>query len=188
MVTKHDATRLHHDTVHVILSLFATIGHPTHRFSNKWTIQILFMNSLRVSAVSLTNFFEKNMRLKFPQTLLLQLHFGLAMTKNKLNTVFKVVSCSGLCLSQNYPTKKKFQLRAIISTMSGQDSLVDVGTGNGKTLCMIIPCLLSQKTISIIISLLKRLQAVQGLEFERYHVKTVAINEDTPNDPELSKV
>ena len=72
--------------------------------------------------------------------------------------------------------------------MSGQDSLTDVGTGNGKTLCMIIPCLLSPKTISVVISPLKRLQAVQVLEFERYHVKTMAINEDTPNDPELWKV
>ena len=72
--------------------------------------------------------------------------------------------------------------------MSGQDSLVDVGTGNDKTLCMIIPCLLSPKTISIIISPLKRLQAVQVLEFERYHFKTVAINKDTPYDPELWKV
>ena len=51
----------------------------------------------------------------------------------------------------------EFQLQAIISTMSGQGSLIDVGTGNGKTLCMIIPCLLSIKTISIIISPLKRL-------------------------------
>jgi superfamily II DNA/RNA helicase len=83
---------------------------------------------------------------------------------------------------------REFQLRAIISTMSGQDSLIDVGTGNGKTLCMIIPCLLSPKTISVVISPLKRLQAVQVLEFERYHVKTLAINEDTPNDPELWKV
>ena len=83
---------------------------------------------------------------------------------------------------------RECQLRAIISTMSGQDSLIDVGTGNGKTLCMILPCLLSPKTISIVISPLKRLQAVQVLEFERYHVNTVAINEDTPNDPELWKV
>ena len=37
----------------------------------------------------------------------------------------------------------EFQLTATIALMSGQDSLVDVGTGYGKTLCMIIPCLLS---------------------------------------------
>ena len=83
----------------------------------------------------------------------------------------------------------EFQLTATISLMSGQDTLVDVGTGYGKTLCMIIPCLLdSPGTISIVISPLKRLQAIQVLEFERYGIKTVAINEDTPNDPELWKV
>ena len=84
-----------------------------------------------------------------------------------------------------------FQLTAAISLISGQDTvtLVDAGTGYGKTLCMIIPCLLdSPGSISIIISPLKRLQAVQVLEFERYGIKTVAINEDTPNEPELWKV
>ena len=82
-----------------------------------------------------------------------------------------------------------FQLTAAISLISGQDTLVDAGTGYGKTLCMIIPCLLdSPGLISIIISPLKRLQAVQVLEFERYGIKTVAINEDTPNEPELWKV
>ena len=50
----------------------------------------------------------------------------------------------------------EFQLTATISLMSGQDTLVDVGTGYGKTLCMIIPCLLdSPGSISIIISPLK---------------------------------
>ena len=123
---------------------------------------------------------------KFPQTLLLQLHFGLAMMKNK----YCLQNCLLLWIvSFSRLVPWGFQLRVIISTMSGQDSLVDVGTGNDKTLCMIIPCLLSPKTISIIISPLKRLQAVQVLEFERYHFKTVAaINKDTPYDPELWKV
>lgn len=92
-------------------------------------------------------------------------------------------TASGSCL-----VPREFQLRAIIATMSGQDSLIDVGTGQGKTLCMIIPCLLSPETISVIISPLKRLQAVQVLEFERYQIKAVAINEDTPNDQILWKV
>ena len=84
----------------------------------------------------------------------------------------------------------EFQLTTTISLMSGQDTLVDVGsTGYGKTLCMILPSLLdSPGTISIVISPLKRLQAVQVLEFEHYGINTVAINEDTPNDPELWKV
>ena len=74
----------------------------------------------------------------------------------------------------------EFQLTATISLISGQDTLVDVGTGYGKTLCMIRPCLLdSPGSISIVISPLKRLQAVKVLEFERYGIKTVTINEDT---------
>jgi len=79
----------------------------------------------------------------------------------------------------------EFQLKATIAMMSGQDSLIDVGTGYGKTLCMIIPCLLDPRRTSIIISPLKRLQAVHILKFERYGVKMVSINEDTPNDPQL---
>jgi ATP-dependent helicase YprA (DUF1998 family) len=31
----------------------------------------------------------------------------------------------------------EFQLKATIALMSGQDALIDVGTGSGKTLCMI---------------------------------------------------
>jgi replicative superfamily II helicase len=98
------------------------------------------------------------------------------------------------CLTMWVASKKKivpkeFQLTTTIALMSGQDTLVDVGTGYGKTLCMILPCLLdSPGTVSIVISPLKRLQVVQVLEFERYGIKTVAINEDTPNDPDLWKV
>jgi len=33
----------------------------------------------------------------------------------------------------------EFQLTSTIALMSGEDALVDVGTGYGKTLCMIIP-------------------------------------------------
>jgi RAD3-like DEAD/DEAH box helicase len=72
--------------------------------------------------------------------------------------------------------------------MSGRDSLIDVGTGYGKTLCMIIPCLLDPESLAVIFSPLKRLQAVQVLEFEHYGIKTLAINEDTPNVPDLWKV
>ncbi|KIK73449.1 hypothetical protein PAXRUDRAFT_20832 [Paxillus rubicundulus Ve08.2h10] len=35
------------------------------------------------------------------------------------------------------------------------------------------------------ISPLKHLQTSQVLECERYHIKTITINEDTLNDPEL---
>lgn len=83
---------------------------------------------------------------------------------------------------------REFQLRATIATMSGKDSLVDIGTGAGKTLCMILPCLLAPDTMAVVFSPLKRLQAVQVLTFARYQIKAIAINEDTPNDPDLWKV
>ena len=144
------------------------------------------MNSLRISALFLMNFFERNMRPK-PACLAPPATFWSGYNEKQVK--YGLQSCLMLWISSfSRLVPREFQLRAIISTMSGQDSLTDVGTGNGKTLCMIIPCILSPKTISVVISPLKRLQAVQVLEFERYHVKTMAINEDTPNDPELWKV
>ena len=83
---------------------------------------------------------------------------------------------------------REFQLEATISIMSGRDSLIDVGTGYRKTLCMIIPCLLDPESLAVIFSPLKWLQVVQVLEFEHYGIKALAINEDTPNDPDLWKV
>lgn len=80
------------------------------------------------------------------------------------------------CATSRRMIPREFQLQATIALISGQDCLVDVGTGYGKTLCMIIPCLLLPKSISMIVSPLKRLQAVQVVEFESYGIKTVAIN------------
>ena len=83
---------------------------------------------------------------------------------------------------------REFQLHATLALLSGKDVLVDVGTGYGKTICMVLPCILDPTVLSMIISPLKRLQALQVLEFQRYGVKTISVNEDTPNDPELWKV
>jgi superfamily II DNA helicase RecQ len=83
---------------------------------------------------------------------------------------------------------QEFQLKATIAIMSGQDSLVDVGTGAGKTLCMILPCMIAPEMMAIVFSPLKRLQAVQVLAFSCYQIKAIAINEDTPNDSGLWKV
>ncbi|KIK01227.1 hypothetical protein K443DRAFT_132396 [Laccaria amethystina LaAM-08-1] len=49
----------------------------------------------------------------------------------------------------------EFQLEATIVIMTGKDSLVDVGTGYGKTLCLIMPCLLDPENLSVIFSPLK---------------------------------
>ncbi|KAH9040102.1 hypothetical protein EDB85DRAFT_1836003, partial [Lactarius pseudohatsudake] len=44
---------------------------------------------------------------------------------------------------------REFRVTATIAIMSGQDSLIDVGTAD-KTLCTILPCLLSPGTMAII--------------------------------------
>jgi superfamily II DNA helicase RecQ len=54
---------------------------------------------------------------------------------------------------------QEFQLAATIAIVSGKDSLIDIGTGTGKTLCMILACLLFPDTMAIVFSPLKRLQA-----------------------------
>ena len=53
---------------------------------------------------------------------------------------------------------------------------------------MILPCLTNPNSMAVVISPLKRLQAVQVLVFARYQIKTIVINEDIPNDSELWKV
>ncbi|KAH9065573.1 hypothetical protein EDB87DRAFT_1546520, partial [Lactarius vividus] len=50
---------------------------------------------------------------------------------------------------------REFQLTATIATISGQDSHIDVGTGAGKTLCMVLQCLLVPEHMAIIASPLK---------------------------------
>lgn len=83
---------------------------------------------------------------------------------------------------------REFQIRGTIATLTNKDSLLDVGTNAGKTLCIALPCLVSPDTLSVVFSPLKRLQAVQVLTFEEYGIKSIAINEDTPNNSDLWKV
>lgn len=97
------------------------------------------------------------------------------------------------CLLMWVTTKKEvlprdFQIEATIAIMTGRDCLIDVGTGYGKTLCMALSCLLAPKELAVIFSPLKRLQAVQVLQFMQYGIKSIAINEETPNSPDLWKV
>ncbi|KIK01318.1 hypothetical protein K443DRAFT_57785, partial [Laccaria amethystina LaAM-08-1] len=65
-------------------------------------------------------------------------------------------ACLLLWTSTNFQlVPQEFQLEATVAIMTGKDSLVDVGTGYGKTLCMIIHCLLDPENLSVIISPLK---------------------------------
>ncbi|KAH9052203.1 hypothetical protein EDB87DRAFT_1726612, partial [Lactarius vividus] len=82
---------------------------------------------------------------------------------------------------------REFQLTATIATISGQDSCIDVSTGAGKTLYD-PPCLLTPEHMAIIASPLKWLQAVQVLTFSQYQIKAIAINEDTPSNPDIWQV
>ncbi|KAH9961658.1 hypothetical protein BGW80DRAFT_1125400, partial [Lactifluus volemus] len=70
---------------------------------------------------------------------------------------------------------------------SGQDTLIDAGTGSGKTLCMILPALLDPTAVSLVISPLKRLQVLQVAEFQSYGLTAACVNEDTPNSSEFWK-
>ncbi|KAK7034169.1 P-loop containing nucleoside triphosphate hydrolase protein [Favolaschia claudopus] len=80
---------------------------------------------------------------------------------------------------------RKFQLEAVLALDEGRDVILESGTGSGKTLCLIIPNLLYPDTTSITISPLKRLQILQASELERWGIRTVCINEDTPSDKAL---
>jgi superfamily II DNA helicase RecQ len=121
---------------------------------------------------------------------------------NDLHTTIALKACLLVYFSsQRCAVPQQFQLEVSIALSDGRDVVVDSGTGSGKTLCQIIPNLLYPNTTSLTVSPLKQLQIVQvsinssnsfadsckdsfqAAEFERWGVKTVCINEDTPNDP-----
>ncbi|KAJ7635636.1 hypothetical protein B0H17DRAFT_861405, partial [Mycena rosella] len=78
------------------------------------------------------------------------------------------------------------QLEASLASTSGRDSAVIARTGYGKTLCIAVPLLLEPGTITLTVSPLKRLQMMQVRDFmQKYNIPTIAINEDTPQSPEL---
>jgi ATP-dependent helicase YprA (DUF1998 family) len=56
---------------------------------------------------------------------------------------------------------RQFQLEATLALLAGKDSLIHAATGSGKTLCMVLPALLEPTAVSLVISPLKRLQALQ---------------------------
>lgn len=71
-------------------------------------------------------------------------------------------SCMLLYLVTNKSlVPRQFQLEATVAMMSGRDSLINAGTGTGKTICMVLPQLLDPDAISIVVSPLKRLQMNQ---------------------------
>ncbi|KAF8993208.1 P-loop containing nucleoside triphosphate hydrolase protein, partial [Hymenopellis radicata] len=87
--------------------------------------------------------------------------------------------------TQGDKVPRRFQLEAVIAIEDGKDSDVDVGTGYGKTFCMLIPQFLHPLHVSIVISPLKLLHSAQTADFLQYGIPTICINEDTPEDGEL---
>ncbi|KAJ7233634.1 P-loop containing nucleoside triphosphate hydrolase protein, partial [Mycena rebaudengoi] len=80
---------------------------------------------------------------------------------------------------------RQYQLEALNAVAHRQHCVVDSGTGSGKTLCQILLNLLYPDTTSMTVSPLKRLQILQAAEFERWGIRTIYINEDTPSDTNL---
>lgn len=55
----------------------------------------------------------------------------------------------------------KWQLDTALAILCGEDVIVDVGTGSGKTLCFSLPLLLDEKDINIVVSPLTALMVDQ---------------------------
>ncbi|KZV61517.1 P-loop containing nucleoside triphosphate hydrolase protein [Peniophora sp. CONT] len=97
-----------------------------------------------------------------------------------------------ICLVLYFASNQRFtprvlQLQAALETLSGRDSIINAGTSAGKTICMALPALMTPNRISVIISPLKRLMATQAKAFERYGLRSIHLNGDTPNDEALWK-
>jgi ATP-dependent helicase YprA (DUF1998 family) len=56
---------------------------------------------------------------------------------------------------------RRFQLEAVLESLSGRDGIVSSGTGSGKTMIMILLLLLRPNELAILVVPLKRLQKAQ---------------------------
>jgi hypothetical protein len=73
---------------------------------------------------------------------------------------------------------RPFQLSARLAAYRRTCSIVNAGTGSGKTLSMTIPLLTDPGAVAIVVSPLKRLQITQAEELERFLIKPLVINQD----------
>ena len=83
---------------------------------------------------------------------------------------------------------RKFQLEAGLAAYWGKNTIVNAGTGSGKTLSMVIPLLMNPVAVGIIVSPLKRLQNTQAMELERFSIKPLVINQDVELSADEIKV
>ncbi|KAF8995196.1 P-loop containing nucleoside triphosphate hydrolase protein [Cyathus striatus] len=106
----------------------------------------------------------------------------------KKEQLFGLKASLALLVASNFEkVPREFQLEATMALCTMKDALVDVGTGYGKTFCMIIPALLFPHHVTLVISPLKKLQEMQVLEFQAYGILALAINDETSNDNTLWK-
>ncbi|KAF8221223.1 hypothetical protein L208DRAFT_1329412, partial [Tricholoma matsutake] len=81
---------------------------------------------------------------------------------------------------------REMQLHVTLATYNGSDSLINAGTGSGKTLPIALNLLLDNpldNCISLTISPLKQLQVTQENDFNtKYQIHTVSINNDMPRN------
>jgi ATP-dependent helicase YprA (DUF1998 family) len=73
---------------------------------------------------------------------------------------------------------RRFQLEAGLAAYWEKNTIVNAGTGSGKTLSMAVPLLMDPNAVAVVISPLKRLQTTQAEELERLLIKPLVINQD----------
>jgi hypothetical protein len=125
--------------------------------------------------------------LEIPPSLLLPPDFLDSLDEHShRQALIMCVICWKVSNSRIFP--RQYQIEASLATLNGRDSIVDVGTGKGKTLCSILPSFVRPNDLAIVVSPLCRLQKLQLEEFRSWGLRAVSINQHTPKDDKLYKV
>lgn len=77
-------------------------------------------------------------------------------TKQKKYVMEAFYRLDYLTLGQKAP--RLFQIQAMLAVLGGRDLIVRAGTGYGKTLCMVLPLLVTDTKLAVTITPLKLLQ------------------------------
>jgi ATP-dependent helicase YprA (DUF1998 family) len=74
-------------------------------------------------------------------------------------------------LTDGKKSPRLFQIEAMLAVLGGRDLIVRAGTGYGKTLCMVLPLLVTETKLAVTITPLKLLQK-NHVCIEIYHAVT----------------